>query len=201
MLAQATRTIGDRLRAFRVICAHAVAPIRGVSPAAVLTFALALAWLSATGWWNYVRPQEFDAKAFERYQEEVANCRELRTSEARYDCVVKAMIRRDHVNFGTAMLVFLPPILLVFGHYIWREVRTNMREREHARLAEQRSRQQLSRFRREMIEERAAARATRALLEEEARQRRLYDPQASRAPSHGAAAHPAMPAEPKSKRA
>jgi hypothetical protein len=99
------------------------------------------------------------------------------------------------------MFVFLPPILLVFGHYVLREIRANIRDREHARLAEQRARRQLSEFRRDIIAERAAAKATRALLDEEARQRRMYDPQASHAPGHGAPPPGENPAELRSKRA
>jgi hypothetical protein len=180
MLTRAAKTIGGAFRALRGLGARAFAITRRVSPATALVFAAAVVWLLAAGWWNYVRPRDFDAKAYERYQEEeVARCRELTTSEARYDCVASAMIRRDHANFGTAMLVFLPPILLVFGRYLWREVRAGAREREHARLAELHARQHLSRYRREMLADRAAAQATRALLNEEARLRRIYDPRAA----------------------
>ena len=185
MLTRAATIIGG---GFRALCGLGPHTAR-TAPLAALTFALALAWLMGAGWWNYVRPHEFDAKAYDRYREEVANCRELGTSEARYDCVAQAMIRRDRVNFGTAMLVFLPPILLVLGHYIWREVGANLREREHARLAEQHSRRHLSRFRREMMEARAAA-VERVRLDEEARRRRTYDAQAPQpaAPIHDPAA-------------
>jgi hypothetical protein len=191
MLTRATTTIGGAFRALHGRGAHALVFLHRISPAAALVFALALAWLVAAGWWNYVRPRDFDAKAYERYQEEVARCRELGTSEARYDCVATAMIRRDHVNFGTAMLVFLPPLLMIFGRYIWREVRAGAREREHARLAELHARQHLSRYRREMLADRAAAKAARALLDEEARQRRLYDPRAADPQATGATAIPA----------
>jgi hypothetical protein len=189
MLTRAARTIGGGFRGFGAQAAR----IRRAAPLAALTFALALSWLIGTGWWNYVRPHEFDAKAYEHYREEVANCRELDTSEARYDCVAQAMIRRDRVNFGTAMLVFLPPILLVFGHYVWREARATVRERERARRAEQHSRQHLSKFRSEMIGERAAAIA-RARLADEARQRRTYDAQTPHAPPIAESVDPAQPA-------
>jgi hypothetical protein len=179
MLTRAAVSIGSAYRAAHGLGVHALTIVRRVSPATALALVLALAWLLAAGWWNYVHPRDFDAKAYEHYQEEVARCRELGTSEARYDCVATAMIRRDHANFGTAMLVFLPPILLMLGRYIWREIQANAREREHARLAELHARQHVSRYRREMLAERAAARATRALLEEEARQRRIYDPRAA----------------------
>jgi hypothetical protein len=179
MLTRTAVTIGSAYRTAHGLGVHALTILRRVSPATALALILALTWLLAAGWWNYVRPRDFDAKAYERYQEEVARCRELGTSEARYDCVATAMIRRDHANFGTAMLVFLPPILLVLGRYIWSEVRANAREREHARLAELHARQHVSHYRREMLAERAAARSTRALLEEEARQRRIYDPRAA----------------------
>jgi hypothetical protein len=140
MLLQATRTIGDGIRALHELGRRAIARLQRVPLGAVLTFTVALAWLLAAGWWNYMRPQDFDAKAYARYQEQVAQCRELKTSEGRYDCVVQSMIHRDQANFGTAMFVFLPPILLIFGHYLWREIRASMREREHARRAEERSR-------------------------------------------------------------
>jgi hypothetical protein len=171
-------TIGGAFRALGRLGDRVFAFARRVSPATALVFAAALVWLLAAGWWNYVRPRDFDANDYERYQEEVTRCRELATSEARYDCVATAMIRRDHANFGTAMLVFLPPILLVLGRYMWREIRAGAREREHARLAELHARQHLSRYRREMLADRAAAQATRALLDEEARLRRIYDPRA-----------------------
>jgi hypothetical protein len=199
MVLQAARAISGGFRALGELGAHAVAHLRRTPIAAVLVFCLALAWLSAAGWWSYIRPQEFDAKAYERYQEDVAACRELRTSEARYDCVAQAMISRDHANFGTAMFVFLPPIILVFGHYLWREIRSNMREREHARRAEQRSRQHLSTLRKEMIEEHAAAKAAQALIagakSEHEAHRGPSDPDAAR---HHGAHHtgPSTPAKP-----
>jgi signal transduction histidine kinase len=197
MLLQATRTIGDGIRALHELGRRAIARLQRVPLGAVLTFTVALAWLLAAGWWNYMRPQDFDAKAYARYQEQVAQCRELKTSEGRYDCVVQSMIHRDQANFGTAMFVFLPPILLIFGHYLWREIRASMREREHARRAEERSRRQLSKLRQEMTEERAAAQAAQALVksaEEEHglahghRAHGMPHPSTPRPPPHPAAA-------------
>jgi hypothetical protein len=195
MLTRAAVSIGSAYRTAQGVGVHALTVIRRVSPATALALVLALAWLLAAGWWNYVRPRDFDAKAYERYREEVARCRELGTSEARYDCVATALIRRDHANFGTAMVVFLPPMLLVLGRYIWREVQANARDREHARLAELHARQHVSRYRREMLAEHAATRAARALLDEEARQRRIYDPRA--ADPRMASVPPSPPAAPK----
>jgi len=194
MLLQATRTIGDGIRALHGLGRRAMARLQRVPLAATLTFAVALAWLVAAGWWNYIRPHDFDAKAYARYQEEVAKCRELKTSEGRYDCVVQAMIHRDQVNFGTAMFVFLPPILLIFGHYLWREVRANMREREHARLAEERSRRQLSKMRQDMMEERAAAKATQALVKAAEAEHGLDHGHRAHGTSHPSAPHAAAPA-------
>jgi hypothetical protein len=199
MVLQAARAISDRFRALGELGAYAIAHLRRTPIAAALVFCVALAWLGAAGWWNYVRPQDFDAKAYEHYQEDVAKCRELRTSEARYDCVARAMIDRDHANFGTAMFVFLPPIILVFGHYLWREIRSNMREREHARRAEERSRRQLSTLRKEMIEDHAAAKAAQALVADAKSQHEAHrgpsDPDAAR--HHGVRhAGPSIPANP-----
>jgi hypothetical protein len=151
------RTIGDVIRALREAGAPAIARIHRVPPATALVFLVAALWLAVGCWIDYIRPQPFDLKAYQRYQEEVANCRELDTSEARYDCVAQTLIGRDRVNFGKAMFVFLPPLLLILGHYVWLEVQAGMREREHARHAEEMARQQLSRYRREMQAERAAA--------------------------------------------
>lgn len=194
MLLQATRTIGDGIRALHELGRRAIARLQRIPLAATLTFAVALAWLVAAGWWNYVRPQDFDAKAYERYQEEVAKCRELKTSEARYDCVVQSMIHRDQVNFGTAMFVFLPPIFLIFGHYLWREIRTNMREREHARRAEQRSRRQLSKLRQDMMEERAAAKAAQALVKSAEAEHGFDHGHRAHGMPHPSTPHPAVPA-------
>ncbi|HET9149887.1 MAG TPA: hypothetical protein VFO61_05330 [Alphaproteobacteria bacterium] len=151
------RTIGDVIRTLREAGAPAIARICRVPPATALVFLVAALWLAVGCWIDYARPQQFDLKAYQRYQEQVANCRTLDTSEARYDCVAQTLIGRDRMNFGTAMIVFLPPLLLILGHYVWLEVQAGMREREHARHAEEMARQQLSRYRREMQAERAAA--------------------------------------------
>jgi hypothetical protein len=142
-----------------------VAGLRHISLASTSLFVLAIAWLLVAGWINYVQPQQFDLKAYERYQEKLADCHELFTSEARYDCVAKAMIGQDQMNFGKALTVFLPPLILVFGYYILREIRESRREREHAALAEKRSRDQILKMRAEMRAERAAAiAAAKAML-------------------------------------
>lgn len=136
-----------------------VAGLRHISLASVSLFVLAVAWLVIAGWFNYIRPHQFDLKAYEQYQEKLADCRELSTSEARYNCVAQAMIGQDQMNFGKALIVFGPPLILIFGHYIVREIRANRREREHARLAEKRSRDQILQMRAQMRAERAAAAA------------------------------------------
>ena len=156
MLLQTAKTIGNGLHAAHI---RAITGIRRIPLTPIILYGAAIAWLLAAGWWNYVRPQEFDLKSYERYQEQLAECRELNTSEARYNCVAQALISRDQINFGKGMLVFLPSIALVMGYYLWREVQTGRREREHARLAEQHAHQQVSKFRQEMRKERAAAMA------------------------------------------
>lgn len=146
--------------------AYVAAVLRQISITSLLLFVMAAGWLIGAGWWNYVRPQEFDPKAYERYQEQLADCRELNTSEARYNCVAEALIGRDQMNFGKAMFVFLPPLGLLFGHYILREIRANRREREHAAMAERHAREQILKMRAELRAEREAA-AARALIEQE----------------------------------
>ncbi|MGE5539165.1 MAG: hypothetical protein ACM30I_11140 [Gemmatimonas sp.] len=174
----AVRAIRAVVRAASAVCGGAMARIRRMPVGTIVVFAVALAWIGTSGWLTFVRPQPFDDRAYERYQEEVAMCRELRTSEARYDCVARALIGRDQQNFGRSLFVFVPPFMLLIGRYVWREVRATMREREHARLAELRSRQHLSKMRQEMLGERAAH-IPNGRLDEEARRRRLYNPAAS----------------------
>ena len=74
MWLQTARTISDRLHA-----AHdrAIAGLRRIPIRSILVFATAIAWLVGAGWWNYVRTQEYDFKSYERYQEQLAECREL----------------------------------------------------------------------------------------------------------------------------
>jgi hypothetical protein len=136
-----------------------VASLRHISLVSISLFVLAIAWLLIAGWINYIHPQQFDLKAYERYQDRLAVCRELESSEARYNCVAQVMIGQDQMNFGKALIVFLPPLILIFGHYILREIRTSRREREHAILAERRSRDQILKMRVQMRAERAAAAA------------------------------------------
>jgi hypothetical protein len=156
-----TRTIDGTLHALRDFGARTIVRTRRLPIGTVLVFLVAAVWLAIGSWLNYIRPQEFDLKAYERYQEQVAACRALKTSESRYDCVAQSLISQDRTNFGKAMTVFLPPLLLILGHYVWMEVCANIREREHARHAEETARRQFSRFRRDMREERAAALAAK----------------------------------------
>jgi len=135
--------------------AETVARARRLPVGTIVFVLVALAWIAASGWWTFVR-SNFDADAALRYQAEVAKCRELPTSEARYECVSRALIGRDRENFSRAMVVFIPPLVMLFGCYIWREMRAAVRERERARLAEERSRRQLTEFHREMMERRKA---------------------------------------------
>jgi hypothetical protein len=166
------------------IGAHIAAGLRHVSFTSILLFVTATAWLIGAGWWNYVRPQQFDLKAYERYQDQLADCRELNTSESRYNCVAETLIGRDQTNFGRAMIVFLPPLVLLFGHYILREIRVGRREREHAALAERHAREQILKMRAEMRAERAAAaEAAKAMIGRED-DRNLHGPHAALL-SHG----------------
>jgi uncharacterized protein HemX len=159
MLLQTAKTIGDRLH---VAHERAMVGLRRLPLASIIVFGVAIAWLAGAGWWNYIRPQEFDLKSYERYREQLADCRELSTSEARYDCVAQALIGRDQTNFGKTIVVFLPSLSLIMGYYLWREVQAGRREREHARLAEQLARRQVSKFRQEMRKELADATAHNA---------------------------------------
>lgn len=154
MVFQTAKDISDN---FHAAAARAIASLRLLPLAPMVLFSTAAIWLIGAGWWNYIRPQEFDLNRYERYQEQLAECREMKTSEARYDCVAQALIGRDQTNFGTTMIVFLPPFALFMSYFLWREIQTNRREREHARLAEQRARAQVSKFRQDMRNERAAA--------------------------------------------
>jgi hypothetical protein len=156
-----------------------VAGLRHISFVSMSLFFLAMAWLTIAGWINYIRPEPFDLKSYERYQAQIASCRELETPEARYNCVAQALIAKDQVNFGKAMIVFVPPLILIFGHYIVREVRAGRREREHARLAEKRSRDQILKMRAQMRAERAAAAAAaKAMLGHDDEDRHLHNPHA-----------------------
>lgn len=181
-----TRAIDDAIRTLREAGAPVLARIRRVHPATALVFLVAALWLGYGCWLDYVRPQQFDLKAYQRYQEEVAKCRELDTSEARYDCVAQTLIGRDRTNFSTAMIVFLPPLLLILGHYVWLEVQAGMREREHARHAEAMAHQQLSRYRREMRAERAAALARAQAHPESAASDHVASPPHSQGALHDA---------------
>ena len=159
MLQKAANHIGARFIRVRT---DAVAALRRLPLTAVLLFGLALVWMATAGWWNYVRSTPFDASAYEHFQEEVAKCRELKTSEARYNCVAEAMIGRDQANFAKSLFVFLPPLGLMFGYYIVREMRAARREREHAAMAERHAREQILKMRAKMRAERAAAEAAHA---------------------------------------
>jgi len=154
MVFQTAKAIGNGFHAARV---RVLAGLRQLPLAPIVLFGAAVIWLIAAGWWNYIRPQEFDLKSYERYQEQLVQCRELKTSEARYDCVAQALISRDQTNFGKTVVVFLPSFTLIVGYYLWREIRASRREREHARLAELRAHQQVSKYRQDMRNERAAA--------------------------------------------
>jgi hypothetical protein len=153
--AHAHKGFGALGHAMVVASAETLARVRRLPVGPALVLLLALAWIAASGWWAFILPR-YDDTAAQRYQAEVAKCRELATSEARYDCVSRALISRDRENFGKAMLVFIPPLVAVLGRYVWRETRAAMHERERARLAEIRSRQQLAQFHREMMAKREA---------------------------------------------
>jgi hypothetical protein len=192
--ANTNKGLGALGYAVYAMCAEMVARARRLPVGTIVFILVALAWIAASGWWTFVR-SNYDAGLALRYQAEVARCRELPTSEARYECVSRALIGRDRENFSRAIVVFIPPLVMLFGRYIWREMRASVREREHARLAEERGRRQLAEFHREMVARREALKpakradwdADTAWAEEIAQ-----SPRARRAPEP----HPPAPAAP-----
>lgn len=75
------------------------------------------------------------ANAYVPYERQLAACKELRGSQAKYDCVSNLMLWRDRSLFQQILLVILPPLGLaglVSGIALALRLR---RERERQRLA------------------------------------------------------------------
>lgn len=55
------------------------------------------------------------SNAYMSYEQRLADCSELRTSQTRYDCTTKLMLGRDRSVFSKILFVVAPPLILVSG--------------------------------------------------------------------------------------
>lgn len=95
------------------------------------------------------------AGAYMPYERQLAACKELRTSQAKYDCSSQLMLRRDRGLFNQILLVVLPPLALlgaVGGIVLAIRLR---QDRERQRLAREAYNAQMIAYREKLAAEEA----------------------------------------------
>jgi hypothetical protein len=95
------------------------------------------------------------AGAYMPYERQLAACKELRTSQAKYDCTSDLMLRRDRSLFNDVLIVLAPPLALLglVGSVVF-SVRLR-RERERERMARAAYQAQMDAYREKLAAEEA----------------------------------------------
>lgn len=98
--------------------------------------ALSVCWVALSTWYVFVLIRPMTQVYLEQHQTELAKCRKLPTSDAKYQCTSKLMLSKDHSIFGQVLLILGPPFGLLIGYWgVGRLI-----ARHHARLKSQHAR-------------------------------------------------------------
>ena len=95
------------------------------------------------------------ANSYMPYERQLAACNELRTSQAKYDCTSRLMLRRDRSLFAKILIVLLPPLVLVGAVGFIGFARRVQRERAQQRAAQEAYQTQMAAYRAKIAAEEA----------------------------------------------
>lgn len=78
---------------------------------------MASGWILGASWFVFVQPASPVPNSYFSQDSKLAKCRQLRTSEARYQCTSEAMLAKDNADFNrTFIIILLPPLALLIGY-------------------------------------------------------------------------------------
>jgi TRAP-type C4-dicarboxylate transport system permease small subunit len=123
--------------------------------------ALCAGWILFAGWASVSSSQPV-YNSYASPEQQLAKCRKLSSSQARYDCTSKIMLAQESSAFNQVMIVVLPPIALLFGYFAVINFLTARRERRERQTALAASRRRMEEWRSHMrkVKADAAAHAT-----------------------------------------
>jgi hypothetical protein len=81
------------------------------------------------------------------YDKQIAKCRTLPSSEARYNCTSQIMLAKDNTSFNKTLIILSPPLALLFGYFGVTRAVTARRERIKTQRALAASRRRMDEWR------------------------------------------------------
>jgi hypothetical protein len=92
----------------------------------------------------------------------LASCRNLPTSDSRYQCTSQLMLAKDNVVFNKTLIILLPPLFLLIGYVGVTKIITAQRDKRKSHAAIAASHQRMAEWRRHLNDIKAAAAASSA---------------------------------------
>lgn len=131
----------------------------------VVLISLCVAWVVGTAWFAF--QPETPINSYASYERQLANCKKLSSSQARYDCTSKLMLGKESTTFGKVVTILAPPLLLMIGYVSLRRLAWSWQDQTKRRAARDASQQRMTEWHNhvsKLKEEAAAANKGRAFV-------------------------------------
>lgn len=107
---------------------------------------LCAGWVVGAAWFAFVQPAPAP-HPYMSQQTQIAKCRALTSSEARYNCTSQIMLAQDNATFNKTLIIILPPLAVLFAYFGVTRAIAAHRERIKSQLALAASRRRLDEWR------------------------------------------------------
>lgn len=116
-------------------------------------------WVLGATWFAFIQLSPMSQVVYEAQNAELAKCRKLLTSDARYQCTSKIMLARDNRVFNKTLIILLPPLGLLIGYWGVAAILGTRRDHRKDRIARDFSHQRMAEWRSHLNDMRATLEA------------------------------------------
>lgn len=109
--------------------------------------ALGAVWMLGATWFAFIQPDPMAQMLSEAKKKELAQCRRLPTSDARYQCTSKIMLAKDNRIFNQTLIILLPPLGLLIGYWGVARLVATRSDRKKSQTAHDYSQQRMAEWR------------------------------------------------------
>lgn len=106
---------------------------------------LCAGWMAGATWFAFVTTPV--PNSYVSQDKQIAKCRALPSSEARYNCTSKIMLAKDNGTFNQTLIIVLPALAVLFAYFGITRAITTRRERIKSQQALAASRRRMDEWR------------------------------------------------------
>jgi hypothetical protein len=117
-------------------------------------------WVIGSTWFVFLQPAQLVYRSYGSQESQLAKCRDLPTSETRYQCTARLMLAKDNDVFNRTLIILLPPFAALIGYLAVMKAVATHRDRVKKREAHIASRRRLAEWRNHLNEIKAGTRQT-----------------------------------------